>query len=134
MPQETKADRAFVAQKEASLQGLVATREDERALLDALEMAFDYRGDCAITTADGKKIAGYIFDRRRGETLDTSTLRLMTAESDAYVAIRFSEIDRLEFSGRDMAHGKTFETWVNKFIEKKLAGESATIESESLDD
>ena len=39
-----------------------------------------------------------------------------------------------EFSGRDMAHGKSFETWVNKFIEKKLAGETASIECDTLDD
>jgi hypothetical protein len=134
MPQETKSDRAFVREKEQSLQGLVATREDERALLDALEKAFDYRGDCTITTAGGDAVTGYIFDRRRGETLDASTLRLMTPDSDEHVTVRFSEIARLEFTGRDTAHGKSFETWVNKFIEKKLAGESASLESESLDD
>jgi hypothetical protein len=85
--------------------GLVATREDERALLDALEKAFDYRGDCTITTAGGDAVTGYIFDRRRGETLDASTLRLMTPDSDEHVTVRFSEIARLEFTGRDTAHG-----------------------------
>ncbi len=134
MPQETKADRAFVAAKEKTLQGLVATRADELALLDALEQAFDYRGDCTVATTDGRAVTGYIFDRRRGDTLDDSTLRLLTAESDDPVTIRFSEIDRLEFTGRDTAHGKSFETWVNKFIEKRLAGESASIECESLED
>ena len=32
------------------------------------------------------------------------------------------------------AAGKSFETWVKKFVSRKLAGESASIESEPLED
>jgi len=134
MPQETKSKGIpGVDHAAASLQGLVATRADERALLDALEKAFDYRGDCTITRADGTSVTGYIFDRRTGATLDASVLRLMTADSDAPVLIKYAEIDRLDFSGKDPAHGKSFENWVARYVEKKLAGETASIESEPLD-
>lgn len=135
MPQETKA-KGIPAQStkgDRSLQGLVATRDDERALLEALEKAFDYRGDCTITRADATTVTGYIFDRRTADTLVDSILRLMTPDSDTPVVVRYSEIDRLEFTGRDMAHGKSFETWVTRFIEKKLSGEKASIESEPLE-
>ena len=118
---------------EATLQGMVATREDEAALIDALERAFDYRGDVTIERADGEGVTGYIFDRRRGESLEDSTVRLLVPGSDTPVAVRFSEIARLEFSGKDAAHGKSFETWVKKYVEKKRAGEEASIESEKLD-
>jgi hypothetical protein len=121
-----------VAEK-PSLQGLIATREDRAALLDALEKAFDYRGDCTITTTDARTITGYIFDRRRGAALEDSYVRVMLPDSDAPQRIAFSTIDRVEFSGKDPAHGKTFERWVQKYIEKKLAGQRASIESESLD-
>ena len=133
MPQETKAKGMPMQGGASSLQGIVATRADERALLEALEKAFDYRGDCTITRVGGESVTGYIFDRRTADTLVDSTLRLMTAESDTPVVVRYSEIDRLEFSGRDTAHGKSFETWVTRFIEKKLSGEKASIESDPLE-
>lgn len=140
MPQETKskgvaggANASASGADASSLQGLVATRADERALLDALEKAFDYRGDCTIGRTDGTEVTGYIFDRRKGDSLEASTVRLMAADSDRPVVVRFSEIDRVEFSGKDPAHGKSFETWVTRYIEKKLAGEKASIESEPLE-
>ena len=107
------------------LQGMVATREDERALAEALERAFDYRGDVTIETVGGETIEGYLFDRRRGEGLDDSLVRVMPVappeESPQKREIRFSEIAAVRFTGRDMAHGKSFETWVKKFTERKLA-------------
>lgn len=136
MPQETKSQGVGGmegAKEHSSLQGMVATREDERALLDALEKAFDYRGDVTIVRTDGSSMTGYIFDRRRRETLAESTVRLMIDGDDGHHTIRFSEIERLEFSGKDTAHGKTFERWVQRYIEKKLKGEQASIESEPLE-
>ncbi len=38
-------------------------------LRQALELAFDYRGDVTITRKDGARVEGYIFDRRNGATL-----------------------------------------------------------------
>ncbi|GAB4546024.1 MAG: hypothetical protein Tsb0013_04410 [Phycisphaerales bacterium] len=134
MPQETKAHDNQTpdgqAQERASLQGMVATKDDERALLDALEEAFDYRGDITLTLTDGTSVMGYLFDRRRKDTLADSIVRLMTPESDEYVVVSFDRIEKLEFTGKDTAHGKTFERWVERFIEKKLAGEKASIEGE----
>jgi outer membrane protein assembly factor BamA len=40
----------------------------------------------------------------------------------------------IEFSGRDTAAGKSFETWMKKYVQKKLAGEEASIRSEPLGD
>ena len=134
MPQETKAhDNTIPGEggaERSSLQGMIATKDDERALLDALEEAFDYRGDVTLTLTDGTSVMGYLFDRRRKDTLGESVVRLMTPESDEYVVVSFDRIERLEFSGKDTAHGKTFERWVERFIEKKLAGERAAIEGE----
>lgn len=130
MPQETKT--AAAPTEHATLQGLVATREDEAALLSALEKAFDYRGDVTITTTDGAVLTGYIFDRRTGATLADSSVRLLTPESDSPCAVRFCDVASLAFTGKDAAHGKSFETWVKKYIAKKLAGEAASIESESI--
>ncbi len=118
---------------EGLLQGMVVTREDESALIGALEKAFDYRGDVTVYKTDGGAITGYIFDRRRGDTLAMSSVRLMIENEEIPEVVLFSEIERLGFTGRDLAHGKSFDTWVKKYTEKKLAGESASIESESLE-
>ncbi|MBL0927723.1 MAG: hypothetical protein IBJ11_08735 [Phycisphaerales bacterium] len=135
MPGKGAAGATEAAEKTPSLQGLIATRQDEAALLDALEKAFDYRGDVTITRASGEQVVGYIFDRVRARSgrLADSYVRLMPVTSDDKVKIAFSDIARLEFSGKDTAQGKSFETWLKKYVEKKLAGEKASIESESLD-
>lgn len=147
MPQETKIKETPQAAARTSLEGLAVTREDEKALLDALEKAFDYRGDVTITLTatsamgalggEGTTVAGYIFDRSRGATLGQSRVRLMVAPPDPRagqkVAIPFSQIAGVEFTGKDAAHGKTFENWVRRFTETRLKGERAGIESERLD-
>ncbi|MBL8747458.1 MAG: hypothetical protein JNK58_14020 [Phycisphaerae bacterium] len=129
MPQETKSNPA----ERPTLQGLVASREDEAALLAALEQAFDYRGDITLHLNDNRAITGYIFDRHTGRTLADSYLRLMTADSDDKISVHYHTIARIEFTGRDTAAGKSFDSWLKKYVEKKLAGEKASIDSEPLE-
>jgi hypothetical protein len=99
----------------------LATPEELRA---ALEQAFDYRGDVLITLKDGRKIEGYIFDRRTGETLAGSCVRLLPKGGGSKTSISYAEIAALVFTGRDMAAGKSWENWVRQYSEKKAAGES----------
>lgn len=116
-----------------TLQGWIPDPADRKELLDALNKAFDYRGDVTITRADGSTLEGYIFDRRTGQGLDDSYVRVMPIDSDARVEVRYADIARLEFTGKDTAAGKSFENWIKRYVEKKRAGEKASIESESLD-
>ena len=44
---------------------------------EALEKAFDYRGDITITRKDGSKVEGYLFDRRSGASLTDSFVRII---------------------------------------------------------
>ena len=48
------------------IEGWVPELASEADLRDALEKAFDYRGDVTITRKDGTRVEGYIFDRRNG--------------------------------------------------------------------
>ena len=48
------------------LEGTVPTLATEDEIRQALEKAFDYRGDVTITRKDGTTVEGYIFDRRTG--------------------------------------------------------------------
>ena len=50
-------------------EGWVPELAGENELRQALESAFDYRGDVTITRKDGSRIEGYVFDRRSGRFL-----------------------------------------------------------------
>lgn len=115
------------------LQGWVPTLSNEDELREALEKAFDYRGDVTITRKDGTVIEGYLFDRRQGKTLNDSLVRVLPSNGTRRVSIPYSEVAALSFSGRDSAAGKSWEAWTRKYWEKKAAGELAAIEPEALD-
>ncbi len=109
----------------------LATEEESR---EALEKAFDYRGDVTITTKDGKKIEGYVFDRVSGPTLTTSFVRVLPRDSNQRQKIAYADISALAFTGRDPAAGKSWEAWVRKYWEKKASGERGlSLEPESLE-
>lgn len=109
----------------------MATADETRA---ALEKAFDYRGDVTLTLKDGRIVEGYIFDRRSGAALEQCVVRLFPKDRDEKLTVSYAQIARVVFSGRDTAAGKSFETWLKKYAEKKAAGEkNIGIEPEKLD-
>jgi len=106
-----------------NLEGQVFETASEDELREALEKAFDYRGDVTIARKDGSKVEGYIFDRRTGGSLAESFVRLFPKDRAEKVSIAYSEIAGLAFTGRDTAAGKSWAAWVKKYWEKKAAGE-----------
>ena len=115
------------------LEGWIPDLATPEELRQALEQAFDYRGDVLITRKDGIKIEGYIFDRRTGKTLEDSYVRLMPKDGSPKTAVSFADIAALAFTGRDMAAGKSWETWVRHYWEKKAAGETVSLQPEELE-
>jgi hypothetical protein len=116
------------------LEGWIPALASEAEIREALEKAFDYRGDITITKKDGSQVVGYLFDRRRGDSLADSFVRVIPSNEKTRLNIAYSEIAAIAFSGRDTAAGKTFEAWVKKYWEKKAAGErNIQIEPEKLD-
>jgi hypothetical protein len=105
------------------LEGWNPQLASEEELRQALEKAFDYRGDITITRKDGTKIEGYLFDRRSAKTLKDSLIRLYPKNSNEKVSIPYSDIAALSFTGRDTAAGKSWEAWMKKYADKKAAGE-----------
>lgn len=118
-----------------NLEGWIPALASDSEVREALEKAFDYRGDVTVTKKDGSVIEGYIFDRRSGSSLTDSFVRILPSKGDrAKVSLAYGEIAALAFTGRDAAAGKTFEAWVKKYWEKKAAGEkNIGIEAEKLD-
>ena len=135
-PQHANPDALEVAPgvEHEKLEGWIPTVASEEDLRQALEKAFDYRGDITITRKDGSKIEGYLFDRRTGKTLQDSQVRLYPKNSNEKIAIPYSDI-ALAFTGRDTAAGKSWEAWMKKYAEKKARGEKdLSLYSESLED
>jgi len=108
-----------------NLEGSVAELGNLQELHRALDQAFDYRGDILITRKDGSQIEGYVFDRRTGKSLSDSYLRLLPKDGGPRISIGYDEITGLAFTGRDMAVGKSWETWVAHYWDKKAAGEKS---------
>jgi hypothetical protein len=116
------------------LEGWIPALASEEDIRQALEKAFDYRGNVTITRKDGGTVEGYIFDRRAGQSLSDSVVRIIPVNSREKLSIAYSEIAALKFSDRDPAAGKSFEAWVRKYWERRAAGEkNIQIAPESLE-
>ncbi len=90
---------------------------------DGVEQAFDYRGDVTITLKGGEKLEGYVFDRDHHPTnAGAAKIHIMLKADRRKVTVSYPEIEELNFSGRDMADGKSWAAWVKKYTEQKAAG------------
>ncbi len=107
----------------ANLEGSVPTLATDDDLRQALEKAFDYRGDISLTLKSGERIEAFIFNRHTGATLADSWVQYFTPSAPEKRKVSYAEIARLEFSGKDRAAGKHWEDWVKAYNEKKAAGE-----------
>ena len=116
------------------LEGWVPVLAGEDDLRQALEKAFDYRGDVTLTLKSGERIEAFIFNRQSGRTLADSFVQYFTPSAPEKRKISYAEIARLEFSGKDRAAGKHWEDWVKAYNEKKAAGEKdIALHPESLE-
>ena len=105
------------------LEGWVPSLASDEEVRQALEKAFDYRGDVTITTKAGQTIEAYVFNRQSGATLQDSYLQYFAPNVQAKQKMAYADIARLEFSGKDRAAGKHWEDWVKAYNERKAAGE-----------
>ena len=105
------------------LEGWEPELASEDDLRNALEKAFDYRGDVAIATKAGKKIEAFIFNRHTGSALGDSYVQYFEPNVNGKQKLSYAEIARLEFTGKDRAAGKHWEDWVKAYNERKAAGE-----------
>ncbi len=104
------------------LEGSVPSLATGDDLKNALEKAFDFRGDVTITLRSGEKIEAYIFNRSTGVTLAESWVQYFAPNAPEKKKVTYDQIARLEF-GKDRAAGKHWEDWVKAYNEKKAAGE-----------
>jgi len=106
-----------------NLEGWIPELASDEDVRQALEKAFDYRGDVTLTLKNGERVEAYIFNRIAGATLADSFVQYFTPKVNEKLRLSYAEIARLEFTGKDRAAGKHWEDCVKAYNEKKAAGE-----------
>jgi transcriptional antiterminator Rof (Rho-off) len=81
-------------------------------LTEAVELAFDYRGDVTVSMKSGESLSGYLFNRQINGS--DSYLELFPSDSSDARRIRYDQIAAIAFTGEDTATGKSWETWIAK--------------------
>jgi hypothetical protein len=95
-----------------SLEGRVFRPASRAELEEAIELAFDYRGDVTLELSSGIQLTGYVFNR----TIDGSHsyLEVFPAGQVGATKVPYGEIRSLAFTGEDTASGTSWEAWVTK--------------------
>jgi hypothetical protein len=105
-------DSKYHIPESGSLVGRVFKPATSAELSEAIELAFDYRGDVTLELLSGEQVTGYLFNRSASG--DGPSVELFVAGSGTARVIPYTEIQSITFSGEDTANGKSWETWVAK--------------------
>ena len=95
-----------------SLEGRVFQPASFAELAEAVELAFDYRGDVTVSLQSGESLNGYLFNRQVSGS--DSYLEMFPSNSSDARRIRYDQIASIAFTGEDTATGKSWETWIAK--------------------
>lgn len=95
-----------------SLEGRVFKPVSPAETAEAIELAFDYRGDVTLMLRSDESVTGYIYNRQVVAT--DAYLELFQADRPDARRIPYSDIVTIAFTGEDTANGKSWETWVSK--------------------
>ena len=96
----------------ATLQGRVFTPHSHQDLAEAIEFAFDYRGDVTISLRSGEVLCGYLFNRET--TSGRSWVEMFPASHPDARRVYYDEVATIAFTGEDTANGKSWDIWVTK--------------------
>ena len=123
-------DAKYHAPETGSLEGRVFRPASLTELAEAIELAFDYRGDITVDLKSGGQVTGYLFNRTA--TGEQPTMEIFPATSSGTLTIPFSEVVAIAFTGEDTATGKSWEAWITKKeSERRKDIDRAAAEAES---
>ena len=101
-----------------SLQGAVFVFQTEAERVEAIDKAFDYRGDVTLTVNNGQ-IEGYIFNR--DPKARPPQIQVFVKGSEVPQVIPYADVTAITFTGKDTADGKSWAAWVNKKEDERQA-------------
>jgi hypothetical protein len=102
-----------------SLEGRVFRPASFGEVGEAVDLAFDYRGDVTLSLKSGELLCGYIFNRRVAGS--DSCLELFSADNPNAIIVHYGQIAAIAFTGEDTASGKSWEAWMAKKASERQA-------------
>ena len=111
-----------------SLEGRMFRPSSRADLAEAVELAFDYRGDVTLELTSGESVVGYLFNRDAADP--APWIELFPADNPGPRRIAYASIASLAFTGEDTASGKSWETWVSK-KESERRAEADRVEADA---
>jgi len=120
-------DSKYHTPEPSKLEGRVFRPATPAELAEAVELAFDYRGDVTLVLKSGEEVVGYLFNREA--TGSIPRLHVLPA-SGAPREIAYAEVVSIAFTGEDRASGKSWEAWVAK-KESQRRAEAQRVEAEA---
>ncbi len=111
-----------------SLEGRVFRPSSSAETAEAVELAFDYRGDVTLELKSGETLMGYLFNR--DDAAADPWIEVFPAANPGSRRIAYRDILSIGFTGDDTANGKSWETWVSKKESERLA-EAARVEADA---
>jgi len=112
----------------ASSQGLVFRPASFEEIIEAVELAFDYRGDVTLELKSGETVVGYLFNRDAAGA--DPWIEIFPEDNPAPRLIPYHHIASIGFTGEDTANGKSWETWVSK-KESERRADAARVEADA---
>jgi hypothetical protein len=109
MPADIKS--APSSNRAASLEGAVFVCQNEADRVEAIDKAFDYRGDVTLQVR-GETVEGYIFNR--DAHVVPARIEMFLKGSEEPRIIPYADIESIAFTGKDTANGKSWDAWVSK--------------------
>jgi transcriptional antiterminator Rof (Rho-off) len=95
-----------------SLEGRAFQPASFAELAEAVELAFDYRGDVTVGLKSGESLSGYLFNRQISGS--DSYLEVFPSDGSPSRQIRYDQVAAIAFTGEDTATGKSWENWIAK--------------------
>ena len=81
-------------------------------IAEAVELAFDYRGDVTVSLKSCESLSGYLYNRQINGS--DSYLEVFPSDRSDARRIRYDQIAAIAFTGEDTATGKSWEAWIAK--------------------
>lgn len=107
----TMTDSQYHTSEPVRLQGRVFRPATPAELAEAVELAFDYRGDVTLVLKSGEEIVGYLFNREANGPVPRLSIFPV---SGAAREIPYADVVSIAFTGEDTASGKSWEAWIAK--------------------
>ena len=112
-------DSKYHTPEAGSLEGRVFRPATAIELAEAVELAFDYRGDVTLQLQSGETIEGYLFNRE--STGVRPSVQMYPKGGEGIRQVPYAEVASITFTGKDTASGQSWEAWVAKKASQRRA-------------